>query len=149
LGIWEGFPASSSRNSHDIVPPPSPVSGLKSLFMENFPPDLGQLSGRSHLRGGLSRRQSHLITDISPANGAVGFGQQDDFASAVSAMSARHDDHNTGLDSWRPATPTSKLAQRQFALQLCGWSLREEELNNAIRMQASSVSLRSVKSQRQ
>ena len=137
LGIWEGFPASPpTRRPHDIVPPPSPVAGLKSLFTENQTSDLGQLSGRSYSRQGSSRRHSHLLADTSVVNGGAthsAAGQQDDFALAVSALSAKHDD-DTGPDPWKPATPTSRLVQRRFALQLCGWSLREDELNNAVRM---------------
>jgi hypothetical protein len=35
---------------------------------------------------------------------------------------------------WRPPSETNKLTQRQVALQLCGWSLKEDELNAVIRV---------------
>ena len=40
-----------------------------------------------------------------------------------------------GLDRslWKPPVPTTKLVQRQVALQLCGWSLREDELRNIVK----------------
>jgi hypothetical protein len=39
-----------------------------------------------------------------------------------------------GLGSlWKPPVPTTKLMQRQIALQLCGWDLKEDELKTAIR----------------
>lgn len=136
LGIWDGFSV-SGRRSNETVPPSSPVSGLKSLLMEHVSLELGQPpgghSGRSRSRHGSSRRTSHLFVDTAAATATP----LDDFSQALLALSARNGDDGNEADPWRPGTPTAKLVQRRFGLQLCGWSLREEELNNAIALSAT------------
>jgi hypothetical protein len=133
LGIWEGFPA-TGRGAGGAAPPSSPVAGLKSLLLEHTTLDLGQISNaRPHSRHSSSRRPSHQFIDTSALNGPA-TGPQDEFAQALNALSAIHGDVGRGVDSWKPETPTAKLPQRRFGLQLCGWSLREDELNNAIRV---------------
>lgn len=34
--------------------------------------------------------------------------------------------------SWKPIVNTARLVQRQVAMKLCGWSLKEDELSAAI-----------------
>lgn len=84
--------------------------------------------GRSHSKHGSSRRASRLFVDTSTSDATP----LDEFGQALLALSARNGDDGNEVDPWRPGTPTAKLVQRRFGLQLCGWSLREEELNNAI-----------------
>lgn len=53
-----------------------------------------------------------------------------DFQAAIATIASRK-----GAEAlmWRPTVPTNKVVQRSVALQLCGWSLKEEELNDAIK----------------
>ncbi|RDB16246.1 SEH-associated protein 4 [Hypsizygus marmoreus] len=50
------------------------------------------------------------------------------FQAALAALAGRR----TGDRPWKPTVATAKGLQRQIALQLCGWSLREEELASAL-----------------
>lgn len=51
------------------------------------------------------------------------------FQTALGAVESR----KTGERStWRPVVSTVKLVQRQVAMKLCGWSLKEDELSAAI-----------------
>ncbi|KAK0452344.1 hypothetical protein EV421DRAFT_1768424 [Armillaria borealis] len=50
---------------------------------------------------------------------------QENFFAALSELLDRSD---LDVDRWKPVVTTSKLLQRQVALQLTGWNLREEDL---------------------
>ena len=68
------------------------------------------------------------MLDTNPLSAATAV-PEDDYSAALNVLCLKAGD--TG-GKWRPATPTSRLAQRRMCLQLVGWSLREEELNHAI-----------------
>ena len=57
----------------------------------------------------------------------------DDFfgswSAALHSLAARRKDHS----SWKPTLSTDKLVQRQIALQVCGWSVREEEISASVK----------------
>ena len=56
-----------------------------------------------------------------------------EFAAALLLLST-YNQAADPLDSadWRPTIPTAKLIQRRFALQLCGWSLKNEDISAVI-----------------
>ncbi|KAJ7667588.1 hypothetical protein DFH06DRAFT_1182943 [Mycena polygramma] len=105
LGIWEGFPPlSTTGETSDPAPPPH-----RDL--------LDILDGRSRSRS----RRSH-----SPADDLHG-----NFHAALNALALRSGDKSS---AWKfPSVSSSKILQRQVALQLCGWSLREEDLLNNVK----------------
>ncbi|PCH35953.1 hypothetical protein WOLCODRAFT_126455 [Wolfiporia cocos MD-104 SS10] len=116
-GIWEGFrPQPQAPTSTHTTPRMvkrsmllnTPVAALTAL------PDIHSNPSSRHS----SRRRGH------PAGGVP-----EDFLSAIHELNERngHD-----LQGWKPAiSATAKLAQRQLALQLCGWSLAEDDLERA------------------
>ncbi|KAF9809376.1 hypothetical protein IEO21_07417 [Rhodonia placenta] len=61
---------------------------------------------------------------------AYATGASDDFLTALNEINERN-----GIDpgSWKPAGTTARLSQRQLALKLCGWSLAENDLKNALK----------------
>ncbi|KZP05522.1 hypothetical protein FIBSPDRAFT_765742 [Athelia psychrophila] len=106
LGIWEGFQA----QSHELATAaPTPRNGLLELPPAT-PGGIGAALGRHAL---------------SPSDDIHG-----DFHAAILALCARK-----GIEraAWKPPVHSQKVEQRQFALQLCGWSLRDEDLQNAIK----------------
>lgn len=108
LGVWEGFPPSS----HVQTPPEATPRGAL-LELPSTPRGLAaELGAHSQHR------------PLSPSDEIHG-----DFHSAVVSLCSRGGERTT----WKPTVSTQKLAQRQFALQLCGWSLKEDDLNNAIK----------------
>jgi hypothetical protein len=114
IGIWEGFQPSSpphSDTSTSVDDTPTVVN--RSLLLD-IPG-----AGNQHERTGSSRR-SH-----SPADDLHG-----NWAAALTTIAERR-----GVDRslWKPPVPTTKLVQRQVALQLCGWSLKDEELKTAVK----------------
>lgn len=108
-GIWEGFLPSIAN----IVPSGSPQAGLlEPLVVEGV-----QSISRSQSRRGKSR------TDMPS-----------DFAAALLLLSAYHKTDAAALESadWKPTVSTAMLTQRRFALQLCGWSLKNEDISAVI-----------------
>ena len=109
-GIWEGLPPSVS----DTAPSSSPQAGplLDPLFVEGV-----QSISRTQ-----SRRGKHRADTPS------------DFAAALQLWSAYHKTDAAALESadWKPTVSTAKLTQRRFALQLCGWSLKNEDISAVI-----------------
>jgi SEA/GATOR complex protein SEA4/MIOS len=110
-GIWEGFkstiadaPPSNSPRGLPLLEPLAVVEGVKTI-------------SRSQSRRGRNR------ADVPS-----------DFAAALLLLSAYHKTDTAALESsdWKPTVPTTKLTQRQFALQLCGWSLKNEDISAVI-----------------
>ncbi|KAI9450344.1 hypothetical protein BJY52DRAFT_1206162 [Lactarius psammicola] len=103
-GIWDGFPSSSPTRCPGPLLEPLIVEGIQSISRTQ------------------SRRGKHRVEVPS------------DFAAAVLLLSAYHQTNADPLDSadWKPTTPTAKLIQRRFALQLCGWSLKNEDISAVI-----------------
>lgn len=109
-GIWEGFQSSNPDAPPSNSPRGAPL--LEPLVVEGV-----QTISRSQSRRGKNR------ADVPS-----------DFAAALLLLSAYHKTDAAALESsdWKPTVPTAKLAQRQFALQLCGWSLKNEDISAVI-----------------
>ncbi|TFK44098.1 hypothetical protein BDQ12DRAFT_640512 [Crucibulum laeve] len=118
MGIWEGL-TPTRIIIHEETVDDTPVAIQRSLLLD--PPPPGH-SGRHQYGGGerISSRRSQ-----SPADDLHGNWQ-----AALAALATRR---GADRSSWKPNFVTSKVVQRQAALQLCGWSLKEEELTSAIR----------------
>jgi WD repeat-containing protein mio len=111
-GIWEGFPPSIPEAVPSSSPPPAaPGPLLDPLVVEGI-----QSISRSQSRRGGQRTEA-----------------SSNFVAALLLLSAYHEGAAT-LESadWKPTVPTAKLIQRQFALQLCGWSLKNEDISTVI-----------------
>ncbi|KAJ6516352.1 hypothetical protein C8R45DRAFT_241220 [Mycena sanguinolenta] len=114
MGIWEGFPPLAAPTPHaepQMLPEAGPVG----------PPvnrDLMELRiGRSRSR---SRRSE------SPADDLHG-----NFQAALRALVLRGGDKTS---AWKfHSVSSNKILQRQVALHLCGWSLKEEDMWNNIK----------------
>lgn len=57
-------------------------------------------------------------------------GPVEEFSSVVETLLSENDMERL---PWKPAVSTHKPAQRRLALDLCGWSLAEEDLNSAVK----------------
>ena len=110
-GIWDGFPPSVPTVAPSS-PPRAPGPLLDPLIVEGV-----QSISRTQ-----SRRGKHRAEVPS------------DFAAALLLLSAYHQAKADPVDSadWKPTIPTAKLIQRRFALQLCGWSLKYEDISAVI-----------------
>jgi WD repeat-containing protein mio len=112
-GIWEGFPPSIPEAvPSSSPPPPAPGPLLDPLVVEGI-----QSISRSQSRRGGQR------TEVSS-----------NFVAALLLLSAYHETGTATLESadWKPTVSSAKLIQRQFALQLCGWSLKNEDISTVI-----------------
>lgn len=111
-GIWDGFPSSIQTAAPSSPPGAVPAPLLDPLIVEGI-----QSISRTQ-----SRRAKHRADLPS------------DFAAALLLLSAYHQANADPLDSadWKPTIPTAKLIQRRFALQLCGWSLKNEDISAVI-----------------
>jgi hypothetical protein len=107
-GIWDGF-----SPSVPTVAPSSPPGAVPGPLLDPLIVEGVQSISRTQ-----SRRGKHRADAPS------------DFAAALLLLSAYHRANADPLDSadWKPTIPTAKLMQRQFALQLCGWSLKNEDI---------------------
>jgi WD repeat-containing protein mio len=98
---------------HNPPPPPStapPRSPGSELFDDNGLPVL-----TSHRK---KRRGSGMLEPVNTFN------------VMLQTLIGRR---NSEPVTWKPTIHTTKLLQRQVALQLCGWSLQEQELMSAIK----------------
>ncbi|KAH7928941.1 hypothetical protein BV22DRAFT_1030156 [Leucogyrophana mollusca] len=114
IGIWESFPPISQlpeTGSHTLSGAVSPSSQALSFDSSQ------SISSLSMLNNSIPNRS---VED--PSHG--------DFRAAVLAINSRHE---TERSPWKPSIYTNRLEQRQLALQLCGWSLKEDDLGIAIR----------------
>ncbi|KAK7061340.1 zinc-ribbon-16 domain-containing protein [Favolaschia claudopus] len=110
MGIWEGFPPVVAPGDSQALPEAGAVAPTHRDL-------LGIRDGRSRSRS----RRSH-----SPADDLHG-----NFHAALTALTLRSGDRTS---TWKFHSVTSnKFLQRQVALQLCGWSLKEEDLWNNIK----------------
>lgn len=109
-GIWEGFQSSIPDAAPSNSPRAAPL--LDPLVVEGVQ--------------SISRAQSH--------RGRNRTDMPSDFAAALQLLSAYHKTDTAALESpdWKPTVSTAKLTQRQFALQLCGWSLKSEDISAVI-----------------
>ncbi|KAI0305481.1 hypothetical protein B0F90DRAFT_1808734 [Multifurca ochricompacta] len=110
-GIWEGFPSSIPDAALSSSPPP-PGPLLDPLVVEGV--------------HSISRSQSH--------RGRHRAEVPSQFTAALLLLSAHNQADAAVLESadWKPTISTAKLIQRRFALQLCGWSLRSEDISAVI-----------------
>jgi WD repeat-containing protein mio len=129
FGIWEGGPATSAPRRPVEPISASSVAGSKSItdHVRSASGD-GRSSSKSRDLVSSSRRGSRLLLDPNPLS-ITSAVQEDDYTAALNALCLMAGDSG---GRWKPSTPTSKTAQRRMCLQLVGWSLREEELNNAV-----------------
>lgn len=124
LGIWEGFRPSRPQIT---APHPTPRLPQRSLLL----PDTTQnaLSGLFSEVRSRSRQTSDKLR--KGQNTTDSGGPSEEFSNAVATLLAENDPERT--TTWRPAVPTNKPAQRRLALDLCGWSLAEEDLAAAVK----------------
>jgi hypothetical protein len=120
MGIWEGFPPLAATTPHgepQMLPEVGPAA----------PP-----AHRSLLDVRDARSRSRSRRSNSPADDLHG-----NFHAALTALALRSGDKTS---AWKfPAVSSSKNLQRQVALQLCGWTLKEEDLWSNIKRFARSI----------
>ena len=111
-GIWDGFPSSVPTATPSSPPRAVPGPLLDPLIVEGI-----QSISRTQSRHGKHRAEV-----------------PSEFAAALILLNAYHQGNADPLDSadWKPTIPTAKLIQRRFALQLCGWSLKNEDISAVI-----------------
>lgn len=122
LGIWEGFNPSSVPVHLQPFSEGTPIPGQRSLLLDLPVGQVHHSRAGSTGSGGHDSHSSHR--SHSPADDLFG-----SWSAALHSLAARRRDHS----SWKPTVPTDKLVQRQIALQVCGWSVREEELSAAVK----------------
>lgn len=127
LGIWEGLRSSRtlalSTHATPRVPLRSALFDVPSPLLTTL-----QLDGTRSRPGSKPARSDGRKRSRGPASGVP-----DDFVNAVEELNARNVIEDEGVMAWKPSVSTARLAQRRFALQLCGWSLAQEDLARAIR----------------
>ncbi|KAI0032699.1 hypothetical protein K488DRAFT_49368 [Vararia minispora EC-137] len=109
LGIWESFPSSSAA----LTSPPSLSSPAHRPMALEESTGLGLARPRSK-RG---RHRSEISTE---------------FNAALLALGAYHGLTIGSEPGWKPGVRTGRLLQRRFALELCGWSVKEEEFDAVV-----------------
>lgn len=116
MGIWEGAIPMYSRPESEEVDETS-ATFQQSLLLEPTPVGRSIHSSFSKTLDSITDR--YLPSVNPPAE------DLDDWQDALTELTAR-----IGPDRppWKSSTSISKPLQRQLALQLCGWSMREEDL---------------------
>ncbi|KAI0093092.1 hypothetical protein BDY19DRAFT_883102 [Irpex rosettiformis] len=121
LGIWEGFRPTRPQIT---APHPTPRLPQRSLLLDTPQTSLSSLlSEIQHTRSRSLQpndRNTRILSD-EPV---------EEFSSVVESLLTENDLERT---PWKPAVSTNKPAQRRLALDLCGWSLAEEDLNRAVK----------------
>ncbi|KAH9892448.1 hypothetical protein C8Q73DRAFT_761814 [Cubamyces lactineus] len=124
-GIWDGFrPMRPHPPSNQHTPR---MHSQSALFdgPSNSPllAPLGlDVPRRSHSKHSGGRKRSRPPASTLP----------DDFLAAIDILNARSMGSESSA-SWKPSVHTARHAQRRFALQLCGWSLAQDDLARAIK----------------
>ncbi|KAI8992887.1 hypothetical protein BD414DRAFT_412412 [Trametes punicea] len=124
-GIWDGFRATrphppSSQPTPRMPTRNAPFDGHSaSPLLTPLTLDAPRRSNSKHSSG---RRRSRPPTSTLP----------EEFLAAIEVLNARSGSSESAA-AWKPSVSTARLAQRRFALQLCGWSLAQEDLARAIK----------------
>ncbi|KAF7301219.1 zinc-ribbon-16 domain-containing protein [Mycena indigotica] len=126
IGIWEGLlPVGENTTSSSFSLSATNTPTIEPLSL------LSDIRDRSRSRP----RRSHSLTatgrNYSPADDLHG-----NFHAALTALAMRFGDGNSGVNNFSGLSSTgrstgiatSRPLQRQVALHLCGWSLKEEDL---------------------
>ena len=120
-GIWEGFkPIHPSPPSGQPTPRMAPRNTLFDAATASpllAPLNLDAPPRPTSKHGGRRRNQP-------PASSLP-----EDFLNAIDELNRR----SGGSEAWKPSVSTGRLSQRRFALQLCGWSLAQDDLARAVR----------------
>jgi hypothetical protein len=116
LGIWEEL--QNLSHEHTILSPLVPMQ--KDLLEIPSPPP-----GEERVA---SRRSLSPVDDL-----------HGNFHAALIVLASRR---GGARSKWKPTITTTKLAQRQVGLLLCGWSLDEEDLDNAIKLSVMPLSIK-------
>lgn len=118
IGIWEGLQPATPPQSQTEAADETPTAVNRSLLLD-VPAAAPTPTTYANVHERQPSRRSH-----SPADDLHGNWQE-----ALSALARRRGGERS---LWKPPVPTTKLPQRQVALQLCGWSLRDDELHSAV-----------------
>ena len=123
-GIWDGIPPTVIQ-SQPLLAEDTPVAGPRPLLLDLPPPGFSSHPSYSTSSGNVLQERQTPRRSHSPVDDLHGNWQ-----AALATLAARR---SADRSSWKPTVATAKLVQRQIALQLCGWSLREDELKAAIK----------------
>lgn len=123
-GIWDGIPTMVIQ-SQPLPAEDTPVAGPRPFLLDLPPPGLSSHPSYSTSSGNMLQERQTSRRSHSPVDDLHG-----NWPAALAALAARR---GADSSSWKPTVATAKLVQRQIALQLCGWSLREDELMAAIK----------------
>lgn len=123
-GIWDGIPPMAIQ-SQPLLAEDTPVAGLRPLLLDLPPPGFSSHPSYSSSSGNVLQERQTPRRSHSPVDDLHGNWQ-----AALATLASRR---SADRSSWKPTVATAKLVQRQIALQLCGWSLREDELKAAIK----------------
>jgi len=139
LGIWEGLVPMPNPPQPPLVGD-APITMQQTLLFDlptiaNPPYPYINHSHTSSIgsTASISSESSGVTTNLfthrnnSPADALHG-----NWPAALAALGFRRGS-DTVKSNWKPAVQTSKLLQRQIALQIIGWSLRDDELSDAIK----------------